>query len=81
MKILKIKKSQKVTKVAGILSSSAKVKKKPFVEVFINKKIAIWYDKHKCPKCQCRLRTDFNLIFCSYVKCDWYEAYIKEIEE
>jgi len=75
VKILKIKKSQKVKK------GSCKVRKRPFVELFIDKKMSTWYDKHKCPKCQCRLRTDFNLIYCSYVKCDWYEAYLKEIEE
>lgn len=68
MKIPK-KKSTKIPKV------------KPFEKLFIDKGKSTWYDKYKCPKCRCRLRTDFNFIYCSYVKCDWYEAYLKEREE
>lgn len=53
--------------------------KKPFEELFIDKEQSIWFRHFKCPKCGSKIRTDFNFIYCSYVKCNWYDAYTEGI--
>lgn len=48
---------------------------KNFEKVFGDRATAKWH-KDMCPTgCGCRLRFDGSLIWCSYIKCDWYDDF------
>lgn len=55
--------------------------KKNFKGLIINRESSMIVEEFKCPKCKntVAISRDMDFIFCTYIKCNWYDAYTKEL--